>query len=139
LRNVFKTSITSGLKAVLNNVRTPINNLISGINSVKNKIPGANLLRDIPTIPRFAQGGITSGPMLAMVGDNPGGKEVIAPLDRLQSMLTNSVIQAMQGAGGGQTGDVILNIDGRTFARLVKPFLDKEQSRIGQDIRIKTI
>ena len=80
--------------------------------------------------------------MLAMVGDNLGGKEVIAPLDRLQSMLTNSVLQAMQmGNTGnqGNTGDVVLNIDGRSFARLVKPFLDKEQNRVGSDVRIRTI
>jgi hypothetical protein len=141
LRNAFKVSITSGLKAVLNSVRAPINNLISGINSIKNKIPGANMLPNIPSIPRFAQGGITSGPMLAMVGDNPGGKEVISPLDRLQSMLTNSVLQAMQagGGGGGNSGDVVLNIDGRAFARLVKPFLEQEQGRTGSDIRIRTM
>ena len=78
--------------------------------------------------------------MLAMVGDNPGGREVIAPLDRLQSMLTNSVIQAMQLGGGGNrnSGDVVLNIDGRTFARLVKPFLNQEEGRVGNDVRIRT-
>jgi hypothetical protein len=99
------------------------------------------MLPNIPSIPRFAQGGITSGPMLAMVGDNLGGKEVISPLDRLQSMLTNSVLQAMQagGGGGGNSGDVVLNIDGRAFARLVKPFLEQEQGRTGSDIRIRTM
>jgi hypothetical protein len=76
-----------------------------------------------------------------MVGDNPGGREVIAPLDRLQSMLTNSVVQAMQlgNTGGNQSGDVVLNIDGRSFARIVKPFLDREQNRVGNDVRIRTI
>ena len=139
IKEGFKGGAISGLKAVLNTMIAPLNEVIGVFNSIKNKIPLASALPNVPKIPRFAQGGITSGPMLAMVGDNPGGKEVIAPLDRLQSMLTASVIQAIQGAGGGQTGDVILNIDGRTFARIVKPFLDKEQSRIGQDIRIKTI
>ena len=102
----------------MNSVRAPINELIGGLNSIKNKIPLAHALPNIPKIPAFAQGGITSGPMLAMVGDNVGGREVIAPLDRLQSMLTNSVLQAMQmGNTGnqGNTGDVVLNIDGRSF------------------------
>ena len=140
IKDAFKTSITAGLKAVLNTVVAPINNLISGLNSIKNKIPLASGLPNIPKIPRFAQGGITAGPMLAMVGDNPGGREVIAPLDRLQSMLTNSVIQAMQLGGGGNrnSGDVVLNIDGRTFARLVKPFLNQEEGRVGNDVRIRT-
>ena len=143
IKNAFKQGITQGLKAVLNAVRAPINELIGGLNAVKNKIPGvAGLVPNIPKIPAFAQGGITAGPMLAMVGDNPGGKEVIAPLDRLQSMLMNSVIQAMQMSntgGNGNSSDVILNIDGRSFARIVKPFLDKEQSRVGADVRIRTI
>jgi hypothetical protein len=55
-------------------------------------------------------------------------------------MLTNSVVQAMQlGGGNRDSGDIILNIDGRTFARIVKPFLQKEDNRVGGDIRIRTI
>ena len=38
-------------------------------------------------IPSFAEGGIVSAPMLAQVGDAPSGPEVIAPLDKLKSML----------------------------------------------------
>ena len=142
IRNAFKVSLKEGFRAVLNAVRGPINAMIDGLNSIKNKIPLANMLPNIRTIPAFAQGGITGGPMLAMVGDNPGGREVIAPLDRLQSMLTNSVIQAMQlgNTGGNQgSGDIILNIDGRSFARIVKPFLDREQNRVGNDVRIRSI
>lgn len=143
IKEAFDKGITEGLKAVLNAVRGPINDMIGALNAVKNKIPIAKNLPNIPKIPHLAQGGITNGPTLAMVGDNVGGREVISPLDRLQSMLTNSVIQAMQLAGGNNgtqnTGDIILNIDGRAFARVVKPFLDKEQNRVGSDVRIRTI
>jgi hypothetical protein len=142
IRNAFKVSLSEGFRAVLNAVRGPINAMIDGLNSIKNKIPIANMLPNIHRIPQFAQGGITGGPMLAMVGDNPGGREVIAPLDRLQGMLTNSVIQAMQmgNTGGNQgSGDIVLNIDGRSFARIVKPFLDREQNRVGNDVRIRSI
>lgn len=48
-------------------------------------------------IPGFAKGGIISGPTLAMVGEYPGARgnpEVIAPLDKLQSLI---------GGGGGGT------------------------------------
>ncbi|MGE3448691.1 MAG: hypothetical protein AB7H92_14050 [Microbacteriaceae bacterium] len=34
----------------------------------------------VPQIARLAQGGITTGPTLAIVGDNPGGREAIVPL-----------------------------------------------------------
>lgn len=34
-------------------------------------------------VPKLAQGGMTTGPTLAMVGDNPSGKELIIPLEKL--------------------------------------------------------
>jgi hypothetical protein len=143
IKDAFKESITEGFKTVINIAIRAINKMIGGLNAVKNKIPGANLLPDVPKIPELARGGITTGPTLAMVGDNVGGREVIAPLDRLEGMLTNSVIQAMQlgntGGGPRHSGDIVLNIDGRTFARIVKPFMDKEQNRVGTDVRIRTI
>jgi phage-related protein len=141
IRNAFKGGITQGIKAVLNSVRAPLNEMIGGLNSIKNSIPGVNMLPNIPRIPAFAKGGITSGPMLAMVGDNVGGREVIAPLDRLQSMLTSAVIQAqaMGTTNGSNTGDIILNIDGRTFARIINPHLAKETQRVGKNVRLKPI
>jgi hypothetical protein len=76
-----------------------------------------------------------------MVGDNVGGREVIAPLDRSQSMLTSAVIQAqsMGTTNGSNTGDIILNIDGRTFARIINPHLAKETQRVGKNVRLKPI
>ena len=138
IKDTFKSSITGGLKSVLNAVRSPINEMIGNLNSIKNKIPLAKNLPNVPMIPRFAKGGITNGPTLAMVGDNVGGREVISPLDKLQGMLTSSVIQAMQYGGQKQSGDIILNIDGKTFARIVQPFLEKEKGRVGNDVRIRT-
>jgi hypothetical protein len=49
-------------------------------------------------IPAFAQGGIVSGPTVGLMGEYPGARtnpEVIAPLDKLQSMMqanTQSVV-----------------------------------------------
>ena len=69
---------------------------MTALNKIKSAIPGVNKLPNIPRLPRLAQGGITNGPTLAMVGDNVGGREVISPLDKLQGIVTNSVIQALQ-------------------------------------------
>lgn len=44
-------------------------------------------------VPAFANGGIVSGPTIGLMGEYPGAKsnpEVIAPLDKLQSMLNNN-------------------------------------------------
>jgi hypothetical protein len=142
IKNAFHEGLSAGFKAVLNSVRAPLNDMIGALNGVKNAIPGIKNLPNIPSIPYLAKGGITSGPTLAMVGDNRGGREVISPLDRLQGMLTTSVVQAMSiggGTAGRTSGDIILNIDGRAFARIVKPFLDREIHRAGNDIRIRTI
>jgi hypothetical protein len=70
-------------------------------------------------IPAFASGGIVSGPTLAMVGEYSGAStnpEVIAPLDKLQSM--------MGGAGGNVTvtgrisgRDILLSSERSNFER----------------------
>ena len=130
IKNAFRSGITNGLKAVLNSVRGPINAMISGLNAVKNKIPLANMLPNIPTIHPFAQGGIVSSPVLGLIGEGRQD-EAVAPLDKLQGFINNAVLNAM-GTNTGGTGDIILNIDGRTFARIVKPFLDKEKNRLGR-------
>ena len=36
----------------------------------------------VPLFPWLAKGGVTGGPMLAGIGDNPGGKEAVVPLDK---------------------------------------------------------
>lgn len=37
---------------------------------------------NVPLFPYLAKGGVTSGPMLANIGDNPGGREAVVPLDK---------------------------------------------------------
>lgn len=42
-------------------------------------------------VPSFAQGGITNGPTLAMVGDNPSGKELMIPSEMWGKMGTQRI------------------------------------------------
>ena len=53
---------------------------IPSISVFGKKIGGFTL--STPDIPRLAQGGITTGPTLAVIGDNPGGREAVIPLDK---------------------------------------------------------
>lgn len=141
IKSAFRGGIESGLRAVINNIRNPLNSMIDTMNNVKNNIPVANRLPNIPRIPYLAKGGIATGATLAMVGEG-SQDEAIAPLDKLQGFITTAVLTAMraQGTGGGTTGgDIILNIDGRQFARIVKPHLDKEMQRIGSNVRLNPI
>ncbi|HEY0889650.1 MAG TPA: hypothetical protein VGE38_08580 [Nocardioides sp.] len=72
--------------SIWNAVKKLVNSGIDKINAAlefKVKIPGApDVHINPPNIPHLAQGGITTGPTLAMIGDNPGGREAVIPLDR---------------------------------------------------------
>lgn len=73
--------------AVLSAVKSIINSqVIDRLNSAlefsfDTHIPGVGSISINPSdIPHLARGGITNGPTLAVIGDNPGGREAIIPL-----------------------------------------------------------
>lgn len=86
------TSAVSGAFDGLKNAfRSAINFIIDGWNGLSFSLPGVDVpglgkiggfTLSTPNIPRLARGGITTGPTLALVGDNPGGREAVIPLDR---------------------------------------------------------
>ena len=140
--------IFKGLEAIvkvpLNAIITLVNKAISGINTMikaLNKVPGVDI-PSVPTIPKLEKGGITNGPMAAIVGDNPGGREVISPLDDLKDIVASAVgtaiMSAQQFSGNSKQGDIILQIDGTTFARIQSPYNNKESSRIGGSMIVAT-
>jgi len=100
------------------------------INAVKNAFGGLG-----KAVPAFATGGIVgaNSPMLAMVGDNRTQREAIAPVDDLMTMISSAVLAAMN-AQGNRTGDIVLNIDGVSFARVTNPYQAKEATRIGANM-----
>jgi hypothetical protein len=68
-------------------------------------------------IPQFAEGGIVSGPTMAMVGEYSGAAnnpEVIAPLDKLQSMMGG---QAVQVTGKISGRDILLTSERNAIDR----------------------
>ena len=77
----------------------------------------AAIISTMLSVPKFAAGGIVSGPTLAMVGEYGGAghnPEIIAPLDKLRGML--------QPSGGVDLSSVEFKIKGRTLVAI----LDKE-------------
>ena len=103
----------SVMNGILGLMESGINKAIRGLNAALDAVDkGAGPLvnfGDIPnvSIPRLAEGGITTGPTIAMIGEK--GPEAIIPLDRLGSMgqgmnITvnvnggdpNSVVRALQ-------------------------------------------
>ena len=140
-RGVFE-SLYGYVKTPLNLIIGAINTLIKGMNKIKISVPswvpgigGKSWGINIDTIPKLAKGGITNGPMLAMIGDSPGGREVVSPLDDLTDIIASAVgtaiLNAMQFSETDKSGDIILQIDGTTLARIMNPYNSKETARIG--------
>ncbi|MPN26591.1 hypothetical protein SDC9_174016 [bioreactor metagenome] len=143
-------SIEGFFKAMVNGVIRALNSMINGLNKLNVDIPdwvpgigGKSLGFNIPNIPYLAKGGIVDQPTLAMVGER--GKEAVVPLenntewmDKLASVLISALMGAMQLSNSGQTsgesGDIILQIDGVTIGRILGPILDKEKGRIGDPV-----
>ena len=149
--NVFN-SLKGIVKAPLNFVIDAVNKVIRGINKFKINIPdwvasiagvkGGSIGFNIPTIPRLAKGGITTGPTLALVGDNPGGKEVISPLDKLQDMLVSAVgtamLQTSQMSSNREPILLQVNLDGKVIARTIYDPLEEEKNRRGSSMILRT-
>jgi hypothetical protein len=80
--------VVSGLKWALNGIIGLLNDGIYGVNvliSGANRIPGVNI-GFIPYIPYLANGGVTTGPTLAMIGEGPE-QEAVLPLSKLEAMI----------------------------------------------------
>jgi hypothetical protein len=108
--NTFKNvtqAITSPFQAAFQTVRGIVNNILNGIGNavrgvvqaINNLIAGANralaALRmpqipflPSPSIPRFAEGGVVSGPTLAMVGEG-SEPEYIVPQSKASGFAAN--------------------------------------------------
>lgn len=85
------------------------------------------VLSAFAAIPKFAAGGIVSGPTMGLMGEYPGAKsnpEVIAPLSKLQGMLD----QGNGGGGGPMTGEFVLR--GQDLVVALQR-AEKQRNRIG--------
>lgn len=75
----------------------------------------ASVIAAMANVPKFAKGGVVSGPTLALVGEYGGASnnpEVIAPLDKLRSIIGE--------ASPGLDGNVVFRIDGTTLLGVLR-------------------
>jgi hypothetical protein len=143
------SNIGLSIKNAINPIIDSINAFIRSVNNIKIDIPEINTpfgkvggmtigMPHIPDIPRLADGGITNGKMLAMIGDNPGGREVISPLGDLTNMIAGAVRSAVesamktQGSSGEQT--IILKLGETELARTVVKTIKDYQRQTGQPL-----
>ncbi|NLC27111.1 MAG: hypothetical protein GX777_10950, partial [Fastidiosipila sp.] len=142
--------IWSGIKSVINSIIGGINTLIRGLNKVHFDIPdwvpiigGKSFGISIPEIPKLARGAIVTSPTLAMIGER--GPEAVVPLentgfvDAIATAVGNAVLAAMQfSTRTSDNGDIVIQIDGTTLARIMNPYHTKESNRIGGTMIVAT-
>ncbi|MEE8151284.1 MAG: hypothetical protein V3T43_06170 [Nitrosomonadaceae bacterium] len=91
-------SVTATLKAGLNAIISIVNSIIEKVNSVSGAaaaiIPGGASFQ-IPTIPHLAEGGIVTGPTLALIGE--AGPEAVIPLSGANAGLAGGIVNNFLG------------------------------------------
>ena len=78
---------------------------------------------------RLANGGITTGSTLANIGE--AGREAVLPLENNLDYLDAFADKIASKIPATNNGPVYLQIDGKTFARLMNPYSAAENARIG--------
>jgi phage-related protein len=104
----FIGNIASG---IWDAVKQLLNGAIDKINAAlefKISLPlGKSITINPPDIHHLANGGITTGPTLAVVGDNPGGREAVIPLNKYSlggSTTYNITVVAPVGSSSADIG-----------------------------------
>lgn len=135
----FVNSVIQLFENMVNRVINGINSLISGFNSIGFDLPdflgGGSWHPSIPTIPtvnlpRLANGGVTTGRTLAEIGE--AGREAVLPLENNTGWmddLASKLASKMPDYSGAKT--VVLEVDGKEFARINLPYLQDEEIRLG--------
>lgn len=122
-------SILSGIETMANGIVAGINKVVSTLNNLDIDIPswvptygGQSLGFNIPQmsqirLPRLAQGAVIppNKEFMAVLGDQSSGTNIEAPLDTIKQAMS----EVMAQFSGGETNDIVIQIDGREIARAV--------------------
>ncbi len=148
--------ILEAVKSPINRAIALINRFLTHLSSIEVKIPEVKIpgtdivfgggrigFPRIPSIPMLAEGGIVTGPTLAVVGE--AGPEAVIPLSRggfagdlaeaVGQAVFSAVRQALQGSSRGtDREEIVLQLDGQRLARLLLPAITREGERIGSAV-----
>ena len=109
IKIALATAVAEQMKSIFANVPFPFNLALA---AAAGSIVGSLFAK---VIPAFANGGMVTGATLAMVGEGPGtsmsNPEVIAPLDKLKSMIGMNGGGAVQVFGTISGQDILLSSD----------------------------
>lgn len=143
--NVIKAPINwilAGVESLANGVVRGINAVIGALNGLHFSVPkwipliggksfGFNIgyLSEV-SLPRLAQGAVIppNKEFLAVLGDQSAGTNVEAPLDTIKQALAEVFSEY---GNTGQQNDIVLQLDGRTVARVVWSEEEKRYKQTG--------
>lgn len=137
LKSVFNNILSGAMDGVINGLKYFINNhvrpTLNKALEFADNIPGVDIGWRMP---QLYNGGITNGKMIAQIGDNVGGQEVVAPLDRLTNIIAQTMRStlAMNGGGGGNGGstEVVLKVGSTEFGRVCVDSINKLTKQEGR-------
>ena len=124
----IKEGILSGLKACINAIIRGINKVVAipfnGLNSALDTLRGVSIFGlepfgwmpqiSVPQIPELAKGGVLKkGQVGFLEGD---GDEAVVPLEQNTEWI-DKVANKLADVLGGSNRDIVLQVDGKTFAR----------------------
>lgn len=124
-----------------NMVKIPLNLIISGMNKFLRGLNNIQIPDWVPAVggkgfnikelPHLAKGGITNGPMAAVIGDNPGGREVVSPLNDLMAMITQAV---NVNSDGNRDTTIIVNVGDETLTEKVVSNINRRNRISGKTV-----
>lgn len=144
LKNGLKSGL-NGIIGVMNTiidvVEQAVNYIVDRINTLSWEVPdwvpliggktfGFNIPHtSIPRIPELAQGTVVNPNhrFAAILGDNKQEQEIVSPL----STMKQALLEALQEGGYGSTQAPVLQIDGTTVARIMNPYYERVNTKIG--------
>lgn len=124
----FQSAATLGIAALA--IATGIAAVVLAINSAQAR--AQELSNSANQIPKLADGAVIAPnkPFLAMLGDQTSGTNIETPLSTMKQAFDES-LNERGGVSSGGTLYATLQVDGVTFARLVAPYMDRENVRRG--------
>lgn len=139
----FVQSVAAVFVGAVNLIIKGLNVLIDALNSIKINVPdwvpaiggkswgGFNIPRiQEEQIPHLATGAVIppNREFMAVLGDQKSGNNYEVPDAKLRQLIREETAGISAPHSGG---DIVLQIDGKTFARITNPYYAGEQQRVG--------
>ncbi len=117
--NAITNTVKKAINGVLSTAVKIINGFIKAINiaiSVINAIPGVSISKISELqVPKLERGGVLKKGQIGLLEGN--GAEAVVPLEKNTEWLDRIAERLIDGLGGGNDRPIILQVDGKTFAK----------------------